>query len=200
MPLGVSVRVDTSGIATCLNELQTRNATLKAVRGAIKIVQAAVKPRAPKRFGYLKSAQGTKAGKGKKGKTPSYAVQGAKTQFRRPITAKQTQKISVSAKKRDVSGRFLKGGGKTTITNSSTKGKEARPAFYDHLVIGGVKAHGVAKGGGVKEKRHPGARANPYREQAYNSVKSKANAEAMRIMAVEIDKITAKAEAKLGVR
>lgn len=176
MPLGVSVQVDTSGIGVSLSELESRKATYRAVSTGIKIVTRAVKGRAPKRYGYLKSAQGQKAKKGTKGKTGSYAVSGSRTKYR---------------KVRD--------------------GKPVVPAFYDHLVIGGTKSHSIRKGSRLARtkrgkttpeigqgvgKKHPGARANPFRLRAYQSVRGDVQAAMMLAMRLEVQKILAKANAK----
>lgn len=160
MPLGVRVVADLAPIPAIATETQTRNATLKAVRAGIKIIQAAAKGAAPKRRGHLKRAQGTKAVKGKKGKTGSFAVQGAKTKY---------------------------------VKTDKKSGKRVVPAFYDHLVIGGVKPHSVREG----SLPHPGHSANPYRQRAYQSVKAQVGAAVLRVMGIEVNKILAKAAAKL---
>ncbi len=56
--------------------------------------------------------------------------------------------------------------------------------------------HGVQKGGGVKVRPHPGARANPYRQRAYGSVRNQVMSEMKNVMGVEVRKILAKANAK----
>lgn len=182
--LGVRVQVETVGIDSTLTEIQSRNASLKAVRGGIKIVQSAAKSYAPKRLGHLKRAQGTKAVKGRRGKTGSFAVQGAKVKY----------------------VKFTRSGRK-----GSTSMRKVVPAFYDHLVIGGVKPHSIRRGSKVAAKGkaavgqdtgkpHPGARANAYRLRAYNSVKNQVGAEVLRIYGVETNKILAKADAKLRAK
>lgn len=177
MPLGVRVEIDISGIGIALDELQTRTATYKAAAAGVKLMNRGAKALAPKRTGALRMAQGTKAKKGRKGKTVSFAVQGAKTKYKRMV-----------------------------------KGKRIIPAYYDHLVIGGVKPHGIRKrsrlgrwvrgkwrpprGQGIG-KPHPGARANPYRHRAYTGLHGEIEEVMKEALAVEVVKLLAKAHAKM---
>jgi hypothetical protein len=169
MPLGIRVDVDTAGITVALNELQTRSASLKAVRAGIKIVQSAAKSAAPKRGGDLRRAQGIKAVKGKKGKTTSFAVQGAKTAY---VRFRKGRKIKPS--KYD---HLVIGG--------------AKAHFMPYR-----KGFGVLKSQAGVKKMHPGARANPYRARAYAGVKSAVADTVMLAMAGETRKILDKATAK----
>lgn len=169
MPLGTRVEVDLRPLNEDIKELKTRAASVKAVRAGIKIIQGAAKGAAPKLFGHLKRAQGTKAKKGSRGKTGAFAVQGAKTKYRKPRKKK----------------------GKT-----ATQLAEAIPALYDHLVMGGVKSHGVAKGGGVKNRPHPGARPNPYRRRAYYGVKAEVGRAMVKAYGDAIKKMIEKNAAK----
>lgn len=181
MPIGVLVEVNTSAITASLKDLQERSVTLKAVRAGIKIVQSAARGTVPKRLKHLYRAQGTKAIKGRKGKTGSIALQGAKTKYVKVVA---TGKRAKTATKRVV------------------------PAFYDHLVIGGVKPHYVKRGlstktaegrkalSGATGKKHPGHRGNPYRERAYNAVKPQVAAEILRVAGAEVQKMLAKNQAK----
>lgn len=185
--IGVRIRIDASGISALLTEIQNRNATLKAVRSGVKIINSAAKSYAPKKLGHLKRAQGIKAKKGRRGKTGSFAVQGAKTAY---VKMKRTGRRGATAMVRVV------------------------PAFYDHLVIGGVQPHSIRRGSKVARKGksavvvegqrtgmpHPGARANSYRLRAYNSVKNQVGAEVLRVLGIETDKIIAKADAKLRAK
>lgn len=163
MRVGSRVAVDTSGIKGLVTEAQSRAITLKAVRAGVKVLLPVAKAGAPRRVGSgaLKQSQGTKAVKGRKGRTGSYALQGAKA---------KTQKI--------------------------VKGKVVKPGKYDHLVQGGTKPHMVGK------KKHPGARPNPYRKRAYETVKGAIGETVATVMAVEaqkvIDKNAASVLAKLG--
>lgn len=171
MPLGTRVVVDLKPLGQNLKDLQTRAATLKAIRAGIREVQNVVKAAAPKRLGHLRRAQGTKAKKGRKGKTGSFGVQGAKTKY-----VKRTRPGKKSA----------------------AKPRDVRPAFYDHLVIGGTKPHGVKKGGGVVNKPHPGARPNPYRRKAYEAAKDAVGSVMVRVMGEETRKLLAKNALKLS--
>ncbi len=116
--VGTRVVIDTSGIRELVSEAQTRGITLKGVRAGIKVLLPKAKAGAPKRpgSGALKQAQGTKAVRGKKGKTGSYAVQGAKTKTQKMVRVK-----------------------------GSSKARLTIPAKYDHLVQGGTKPHSVGK-------------------------------------------------------
>jgi hypothetical protein len=80
MRVGTRAVIDTSGIRALVSEAQTRSITLKGVRAGIKVLLPVAKAGAPRRkgSGALKQSQGTKAVKGRKGKTGSYAIQGAK--------------------------------------------------------------------------------------------------------------------------
>lgn len=118
MKVGTRVVIDTKGIREVVSEAQTRGITLKGVRAGIKILLPVAKAGAPKRpgSGALKQAQGTKAVRGRKGKTGSYAIQGAKTKVQKTVKVKGTNKPRI-----------------------------AIPAKYDHLVQGGTKPHMVGK-------------------------------------------------------
>lgn len=189
MPLGVRVDVDTSPIPETIKETQKRSISLKACRAGAKIVNAAVKPRAPKRLGHLRRAQGVKAVRGKRGKTGSFAVQGVKTKYKKMVKA----------------GR-----------RSATAMRRVVPAFYDHLIIGGVKPHSIRKGAKLARKGksavgdvnlgrgtgkpHPGHSANPYRLRAYEGVRSQVNREMLRVCGVEVQKVLDKNAAKLRAK
>lgn len=68
------------------------------------------------------------------------------------------------------------------------------PAFYDHLVQGGTKPHKLRGG------QHPGAKANPYRRRAYESVKSQIGAKMNEVMGIEVQKAIEKQAAKLAAK
>lgn len=110
-----TVALDLAGLAGLKSAAQARSVTLKGVRAAAKVVQAAAKARAPKRkrSGALKQSMGMKAAKGKRGKTLAYAVVGART--------KVVKMVPVGK-----SGRLVK----------------AVPSKYAHLVERGTKPHG----------------------------------------------------------
>lgn len=189
MPVGILVSIDKTPIPATVTEVQNRGATLKAVRAGAKIILRVARSAAPKGLGHLKRAQGIKAAKMKKGKTGSYAVQGAKTKYVKVVKAGSR---SASGMKRVV------------------------PAFYDHLVQGGVKPHSIRKGSKVTRtgkggkvtaavgqgtgKPHPGHRANPYRRRAYEGVAQEVNREVLRVMGVELQKIINKNALKLAAK
>lgn len=116
MPVGVKIAVDTSGLAAVSKESRQRTITLKAVRAGARILRDAARARAPRRVGSgaLRHAQGIKAAKGRRGKTLSYAAQGAKIGVQKAVTTP---------------------GRRTPQT--------VVPALYDHLVQGGTKPHAV---------------------------------------------------------
>lgn len=171
MPLGTRVVTDLRPLEADMKDLQTRNASQKAVKAGIAVVQPAVKGNAPTAYGHLKKAQGTKVKKGRRGKTGAFALQGAKTSYKKARKKK----------------------GKT-----ATALAQAIPALYDHLVMGGVKSHGVGKGGAVVSTPHPGAKANPYRRRAYESVKGQVGAAMLKAYGEELKKLIAKNAAKLA--
>lgn len=176
------VAIDTGGITGVASEAKKRNITLKGAKAAGKILKVAARSAAPKRSGATKRAQAVKAAKGKKGTTTSYAVQGVKKKFSMQYTPK---------------GR--------------TKSERVVPAFIDHLIQLGTKPHALKKGASLGRKgkgaaaqvgkKHPGARPNPYRERAWESVKGEAGAAATAAMGAatqkEIDRQAAKVLAKL---
>lgn len=198
MKLGGKVEVDTAGMKFLIDEHKRRDVTLKGARAGAKTLERAAKAEAPKRKGggggTLRLAQGVKAAKGRKGSTTAFAVQGAK---------KRTEKMV------RLPGR--------------TKPQRVVPAFYDHLVQKGTKPHSVAKGErlgrGVRmskkgriygaavaqtkqtgRKKHPGARANPYRRRAWESVKDQSAAAALQAMAAEEQRLLAKAAEKSAAK
>jgi hypothetical protein len=133
MRVGTRAVIDTSGIRALASEAQTRSITLKAVRAGIKVLLPVAKAGAPRRqgSGALKQSQGTKAVKGRRGKTGSYAVQGAKT---------KTQKV--------VKGKIVKPGKYDHLVQGGTKphmaGKRkhpgAKPNPYRKRAYEGLKS------------------------------------------------------------
>ena len=155
MPIGSRVTVDTSGLDGLVSEAKKRSITLKAVRAGIKVLVPAARANAPRRpgSGALKQSQAYRAAKGRKGKTIAFAVQGAR---------KNKEKVY--------------------------KGKVIKPGSYDHLVQGGTRPHRTGAGEKLSRfvtlvnstkaipgtsqstgRRHPGAKANPYRRRAFES-------------------------------
>lgn len=80
-----SLRLDLSGLDAVKSVARARSITLKGVKAGSKLVQAAVKARAPKRSGALGQSIGTKAVKGKRGRTVAFAVIGARVKFQKTI-------------------------------------------------------------------------------------------------------------------
>jgi hypothetical protein len=181
MPLGVSVHVDTSGIGVAMSDLESRKATFRAVSTGIKIVAIAAKARAPKRSGALKYSQGTKAKKGGKSKTGSFAVQGAKTKYKKPV----------------------KGGGKLKFRRPALYDHLVIGGVKPHSIRKGSKLARTLKNGemiaetgqGVG-KPHPGHRANPYRKQAYNAVRASVQWAMKLAFRIELTKTITAANAK----
>ena len=167
-----------------VNEAQSRSVTLAGVKAGIKILQRAARSAAPRRrnSGALKQSQGTIAKKGKKGKTVSFAVQGARKGFEKMVTPKGYKKP-----------------------------QRAVPAFYDHLVQGGTRPHRLGKGekilrinargrqvGKVTEQttggKHPGSQRNPYRKRAYEAVKGTIGVEVLKAMRLKMGELVARAK------
>lgn len=187
--LKLKVNFDTSGFKGLVNEMQTRRITRLGVKTAIGILEGAARVAAPKRSGSgaLQRAQWSIVKAGKKGKTISFAVQGAV--------------------KKAIWFVRLKG---------YRKPQKVRPEFYDHLVLGGTRAHrlgsgeklarlaGVSKLGRVYRKAiaataqttgrlHPGSKPNPYRKRAWNIAKDRAAQAALKKMGEATQRAIAKA-------
>lgn len=188
---GVSVKVTThvDGIQFLSTEAKKRNITLAGAKAAGKVLRTAARSAAPRRKGKgggsLRQAQGVLVKKGKKGLTVSFAVQGAKKKLAKMVVFK---------------GR--------------KKPQRVVPAFYDHLVQLGTKAHRLGKGeslGRDATKRrkaivrtsqstggkHPGTKGRPYRKQAYERVKGQAAAAAIAAMRVAVKRAIQKQAAKV---
>jgi hypothetical protein len=184
--LTTKVAIDASGIDAVLSEAKKRNITLKGAKAAGKVLKVAARGQAPKRSGATKRAQDVKAAKSKKGGTISYAVQGVRRKFSVTFTPK---------------GR--------------RKPERVVPEKIDHLIQLGTRAHSLSKGARLARtrkgvttaetgqdtgKKHPGAKPNPYRQRAWESVKGVAMDAAMNAMAQatqkEIDRLAAKIAAK----
>lgn len=186
--ISAKVSVDVSGFVDLIGITKTRAVTLKGVRAGAKELLSIVRPLAPRRKGggALRQSQGVKAAKGKRGKTVSFAVQGARTKF---------EKMS-------------RAGGYTTP-------QRVVPAFYDHLVQGGTRAHRLGKGesllreakGRRKGKQatkqttggaHPGTQANPYRKRAYEGAKARIEKVMVDVMVRELNREIERINAKLA--
>lgn len=179
-------KTDFAGAKALISEAKARNITLKGAKAGGKLLVPPARAAAPKRkrSGALKQSQGMIAKKGRKGSTISFAVQGAK---------KKTVKM-------------------VKLPGYRTPQKVV-PAFYDHLVQLGTKPHSLKKGAklsrnrigrfiqrqiGSQNRSHPGAKANPYRKQAWERVKYTAGQAAVKAMGEELTKILAKQKAKYG--
>lgn len=208
--VGMRVQIDTSGFKDIVKLSESRSITLKGVRAGIKILQKPAKSLAPRRVGSgaLRQAQGTKAKKGKKGRTLSFAIQGAKTGFSKMVKPRGYKK----------SGRTR--GGKRRWSGGYKTPQKAVPAFYDHLVQGGTQPHRLGKGQSMRRRGkigraiqqlrvlrdlargapgiHPGTKKNPYRKRAYQSVKAEVGAAVNKAMGDELQRIIAKNAAKLN--
>lgn len=196
--IGGTVRVDASGLEAIEKLTKQRGVTLKAVKAGAKIVLAATKAAITMRdTGLLKKSQGTKAAKGKGNQTGSYAVIGAR---------RKTEKM--------------------VVRKGRTKASKAVPAFYDHLVRLGTKAHSVGKGQSLgREQRisksgkkfgkaiaktnqtgrqHPGTKGNDFRLKGWEASKQSAGAATIAAMGSEVSKAIAEQSsavlAKLGGR
>lgn len=192
--ISAKVRVNTAGMKLIVAENKKRDVTLKGARAGTKVLERAAKAEAPVRkgSGMLRKAQGVLAKKGRKGTTISFAVQGARKRIEKMVT---------------LPGR--------------TKPQRVVPAFYDHLVQGGTAAHSVSKGERLERKqktsksgkaygkmvaqtsqtgrKHPGARANPYRRRAWNTSQGAVGDAALNAMAEAERKILADAATKSGL-
>lgn len=183
-PIRATVAVDTKGLGAVAKITQQKTITLKAVRAGAKIVAKAAKARAPrrKRSGALKLSIGTKAAKGKRGRTTAYAVIGAR---------KKVSKVVPVGR----GGRMVK----------------AVPAYYAHLVEGGTRPHRLKRGARLARRtqaargqgaggQHPGAKAKPFLGPAFDATKDRAMAEAQRVLGEETRKLIAKQAARLAAK
>jgi hypothetical protein len=134
----------------------------------------------------LKQAQGVKAAKGtRRNTTAAFAVQGARK--------KVDKVVKLPGRKKAV---------------------RVVPAFYDHLVQLGTRPHSVSKGERLGRdatrrrravvrtaqagKKHPGARANPYRQRAWLAIKNAAARAVVAAMAAATQKEIARKAAKVA--
>jgi hypothetical protein len=161
----VKIELDLSGLQGVATVAKQRAITRKVAMKMARVIKPAVKAEAPKRTGTLKQAIWAKATKGRKGKTISFAVVGARKAVRRKVTVK------------GVAGR-------------GTFSELAVPFNYQNLVALGTKPHSLTKGGGGKS--HPGARANNFLRRGYESKKSEAAAEGQRVASEEFRAVIAK--------
>lgn len=184
------VKVDTSGLKDIERTAKKKTITLKAVKAGGKVVQQAVKARAPRRkySGALKQSIGVKGAKGTRGQTAAYAVIGPRKSVVKLIPP--------------------------------TRGKKqirAVPAYYAHLVEKGTRPHRLGLGqrlarAATKKKaaqaatsqsrggQHRGARANPFIATAWVSSRKRAAAVAQSVLGQEIKKELAKVSVKVRAK
>ena len=200
--IGTRVVIDTSGFKDLVKIAESRSITLKGVKAGIKLLQIAAKAAAPRRVGSgaLKQSQGTKAKKGSKGRTLSFAIQGAKTKFVK------------MAMPRGYQNKGLTKSGRRRWSHGYKTPQKIVPAYYDHLVQGGTRPHSLNKGAKLKRSKlgrlvqtliegkgsHPGTKPNPYRRRAYESIKDAVGATVNVAMGSELKRIIAKNAAKLN--
>lgn len=193
-PIHATVRIATriDGIEAVTKEAQKRNIALKGARAAAKVLLPPARGQAPRRKGKgggsLKRAQGIVVKKGKKGLTLAFAVQGARKRYDKQVVLK---------------GR-----------KSATR---VVPAFYDHLVQLGTRAHQLGKGeslgrtatsrrGAVAKTdqktggKHPGTKANPFRKRAWVATKGAAGRASIDAMGKATQEQIAKNAAKLEAK
>lgn len=175
----VRLALDLSPLDALRKFSQQKAATLKAVRAGGKILQQAVKVRAPKRVtkggGGLKQSIGLKAAPGKRGRSLALAVVGAR---------KKVVKLVVPPR------------GKTP--------RKSVPAYYAHLVEKGTAPHAIQKGSRRVARRgnsatshpiqHPGARPNPFLAPAWHAAQREAIEAMSRVLAEAVAAILAKAK------
>lgn len=182
----VNVVMDLSGFDGVIAVAKQRNITLKAVRRMAAVVRPAVKAESPRRAsggGTLKSAISSKAVKGKKGKTGSFGVVGARVKVQRTITVKTPR-------------------GARTLT--------AIPSKYQHLVALGTRPHSLSGGSKLVRKgksgldigqssgaRHPGAAANNFLLRGFRAKQAEAMSEGKRVLGEEVQKAIAKESSRL---
>lgn len=176
------VKTDLEVVRLLVGDLKARGVTLAGARAAARLLVRAAKAAAPVKSGALRKAQGFRAKKGTKGRTVSYAVQGARAKLAYAVTRP----------------------GRRTP-------QKAVPALYDHLVELGTRPHAVGKGSrlfradGKRVKgagtraggRHPGAKPNPYHARSWAAVKGGAGEAALAAMSREIGKLLARERAAL---
>jgi hypothetical protein len=180
--IGFSVRIDARPLQALVGDAKARNLTLKAVRAGIKVLVAPAKAGAPRRkgSGALKAAQGWRAGKGRRGKTISWGVQGARVRVERMFKGRV-----VKPHKYD---HLVQGG-----TRPHRLGKGEKLARLFRRRKGDVMAPGTKQDSG---KMHPGSKPNPYRRRMFAMKKGAMAATIVRTLKQEIDKLLAKQAAK----
>lgn len=175
-----------------------------AVTKGARIISRATKREAPKESGLLKKSIGTKVKTYKSGVV--VGIIGPRKGFRRPVI------VSRATKKGERKG------------TAGVRVVYRDPAKYAHLVHGGTQAHGLGAGSQVRRKtrefarsgkyvrtaaydalgrqfghRHPGARANPFIQRAFDSTISAVQATMLREIRFQVAKEIRKKAAK-GLR
>lgn len=181
-PVGMKVEIDVRGIASVLSAVQTRQVTLKGVRAGIKVLVGPAKAGAPRRkgSGALKQSQGYKAAKGRKGRTISYAVQGARVAVQKTYKGRVVKPAKYD--------HLVQGG---TRPHRLGKGEKLARAAIAKFKTAFKPGTSQTTGG-----MHPGARANPYRKRAFNAVKGQVAAAMNKAVGDELQRLIAKAQTK----
>lgn len=179
-PVGMKIEVDVRGFSSLISAVQTRTVTLKAVRAGIKVLIGPAKAGAPRRSGALKQSQGSRAAKGRKGKTIAFAVQGAR-----------------NAVQKTYKNRVVKPGKYDHLVQGGTR--PHRLGKGEKLAREAIAKFGTAFKPGTSQTTggmHPGAKPNPYRKRAFAAVKDRVAAEINRVAGLELQKIIDKAGAR----
>jgi hypothetical protein len=180
--VGFKIRIDAGPIAAVVGDAKARNLTLKAIRAGIKVLVPPAKAGAPRRkgSGALKQAQGWRAGKGRKGKTVSWGVQGARLRVEKTFKGKV-----VKPHKYD---HLVQGG---TRPHRTGKGEKLARLFRRRTADVMVPGTSQSSGG-----MHPGAKPNPYRRRVVQSRRGQMGAAIVRTLRDEIKKLLAKQAAR----
>lgn len=182
--VGFKLRIDAAGLIAVVGEARARTLTLKAIRAGIKVLLAPAKSAAPKRpgSGALRQAQGWRAGKGRRGKTISWGVQGARVRVEKMFKGRV-----IKPHKYD---HLVQGG---TRPHSLSKGAKLSRLFKRRTMDVMVPGRGQESG-----RKHPGAKSNPYRRRVVQSHRGQMGAAITRNLRDEIQKLLVKQAAKAG--
>lgn len=180
MAVGLKVQVDTSGISGVVSEAKTRNITMKGLRAGIKSLVPASRAGAPQRSRALKQAQGYRVAKGRRGRTISFAVQGAKAKYQKTYKGKVVKPGNYD--------HLVQGG---TAPHRLGKGEKLSRLRVTKSSENVQPATSQSTGG-----RHPGAKPNPYRRRAYEAKKDEMGRTIAAAMVAEFERVVAKEAAK----
>lgn len=180
-PVGLVTKVDVSGITGFVSEAKTRNITMKGLRAGIKLLVPAARANAPKATGTLKRAQGYRVAKGRRGKTISFAVQGAKKKYESKVG-----KVVHKPMKYD---HLVQGGVRPHRLGKGEKLDRVRVTRSSENFVPGT----AQTAGGM----HPGVKPNPYRRRAFDSTKDEMCRTIAREMVKEFERVVAKQAVKV---